>query len=129
MEVFFLLLLVILLISALASGFPVAFALPGSAIITIGLAALSGYLKEAVLKRPTLRLHTPRAWQHSSAIVSFEVEGHDAGQVSKALREDSQIHVRVVDHYNAIRISTAFFNSQADVDALMSALDEIVNAT
>nr|MBC8445086.1 TRAP transporter large permease subunit [Rhodospirillaceae bacterium] len=46
MEVFFLLLLVILLISALASGFPVAFALPGSAIITIGLAALSGYLFE-----------------------------------------------------------------------------------
>ncbi|MBC8268209.1 MAG: TRAP transporter large permease subunit [Rhodospirillaceae bacterium] len=44
MEVIFLLLLVILLISALASGFPVAFALPGSAIITIGAAALSGYV-------------------------------------------------------------------------------------
>lgn len=40
----FLLLLVILLISALGSGFPVAFALPGSAIITIGTAALAGYL-------------------------------------------------------------------------------------
>jgi tripartite ATP-independent transporter DctM subunit len=46
MEIFFLLLLVILLISALGSGFPVAFALPGSAIITIGAAALSGYLVE-----------------------------------------------------------------------------------
>lgn len=44
MEMIFLLLLVILLISALGSGFPVAFALPGSAIITIGAAALSGYL-------------------------------------------------------------------------------------
>ncbi|MBT4934233.1 MAG: TRAP transporter large permease subunit [Rhodospirillaceae bacterium] len=44
MEVIFLLLLVILLISALASGFPVAFALPGSAIITIGAASLFGYL-------------------------------------------------------------------------------------
>jgi len=44
METLFLLLLVILLISALGSGFPVAFALPGSAIITIGAAALSGFL-------------------------------------------------------------------------------------
>jgi len=42
MEVFFLALLLILLISALGSGFPVAFALPGSAIITIGAAALAG---------------------------------------------------------------------------------------
>ena len=42
MELVFLLLLVVLMAGALASGFPVAFALPGSAIITIGLAALSG---------------------------------------------------------------------------------------
>jgi len=29
---------------ALGSGYPVAFALPGSAILSIGLAALTGYL-------------------------------------------------------------------------------------
>jgi len=34
------------MIAALASGFPVAFALPGSAIISIGLAAIFGYLFE-----------------------------------------------------------------------------------
>ncbi len=44
MELFFLALLVILMAAALGSGFPVAFALPGSAIVTIGLAALTGYL-------------------------------------------------------------------------------------
>ena len=38
MEHLFLALLVIIMIGALASGFPVAFALPGSAIISIGLA-------------------------------------------------------------------------------------------
>ena len=42
METFFLVVLIVLLIGALASGYPVAFALPGSAIITIGLAALAG---------------------------------------------------------------------------------------
>lgn len=44
MELFFLLILILLMVSALSSGFPVAFALPGSAILAIGLAALCGYL-------------------------------------------------------------------------------------
>ncbi len=44
MELLFLALLVILMAAALGSGFPVAFALPGSAIITIALAALSGWM-------------------------------------------------------------------------------------
>jgi len=39
METFFLAVLVVIMIVALASGYPVAFALPGSAIIAIGLAA------------------------------------------------------------------------------------------
>jgi tripartite ATP-independent transporter DctM subunit len=44
MELIFLLILVITMAVALASGYPVAFALPGSAIISIALAALCGYL-------------------------------------------------------------------------------------
>ena len=44
MELFFLFMLVVLMASALASGFPVAFALPGSAILTIAAAGISGYL-------------------------------------------------------------------------------------
>lgn len=44
MELFFLLLLVLIMATALGSGYPVAFALPGAAIITIVLAAGSGYL-------------------------------------------------------------------------------------
>lgn len=43
MEFYFLILLIGLMAFALGSGYPVAFALPGSAIITIGLAAASGY--------------------------------------------------------------------------------------
>ena len=44
MEIVFLLILIGLMVSALGSGYPVAFALPGSALITITLAAVSGYL-------------------------------------------------------------------------------------
>ena len=44
MELIFLALLVLLMAAALGAGYPVAFALPGSAILTIALAAGAGYL-------------------------------------------------------------------------------------
>ena len=44
MEVIFLIILVLMMMFTLGIGFPVAFALPGSAIVTIGLAAGSGWL-------------------------------------------------------------------------------------
>ena len=47
MEFFFLIVLIVLMASALGSGFPVAFALPGSAIVTILLAGLAGLLFES----------------------------------------------------------------------------------
>ncbi len=43
MELFFLAVLILTMAAALASGYPVAFALPGSAIISITLAALAGW--------------------------------------------------------------------------------------
>ena len=46
METLFLAVLILSMAFALASGYPVAFALPGSAILSIGLAALTGYLLE-----------------------------------------------------------------------------------
>lgn len=44
MELVFLALLLIILAFALGSGYPVAFALPGAAIVTISIAAICGYL-------------------------------------------------------------------------------------
>jgi tripartite ATP-independent transporter DctM subunit len=46
MELYFLVILIILMAVALGSGYPVAFALPGSAILTFMLAASAGYLFE-----------------------------------------------------------------------------------
>ena len=46
MEVFFLFLLIFIMIIALGSGFPLAFALPGCAILTIFIAGISGYIFE-----------------------------------------------------------------------------------
>ena len=46
MELLFLLLLILIMALALGSGFPVAFALPGSAVLSIGAAAICGYIFE-----------------------------------------------------------------------------------
>ena len=44
MEVVFIVILLLTMMVALSSGFPVAFSLPGAAVLSIGLAALFGYL-------------------------------------------------------------------------------------
>ena len=46
MELVFLVVLILLMVFALMSGFPVGFALPGSAILTIGAASLCGWMFE-----------------------------------------------------------------------------------
>ena len=46
MELYFLVLLIAIMVFALTSGFPVAFALPGSAIATIAIAAFCGWVFE-----------------------------------------------------------------------------------
>jgi tripartite ATP-independent transporter DctM subunit len=46
MELYFLVLLIAIMVFSLTSGFPVAFSLPGSAILTIAIAALCGWIFE-----------------------------------------------------------------------------------
>jgi tripartite ATP-independent transporter DctM subunit len=67
MELFFLAVLILLMALALGSGYPVAFALPGSAIVTVALAALSGYMFES---NPDAYFHQGGPWQWLSAGVT-----------------------------------------------------------
>ena len=89
------------------------------------IARLSAYLKERVLERPYLHLHTPLLFESSSGMTSFIVAGHEAGEVANRLREGWNIYVRVVPEFNAVRISTAVFNDEGDIDRLIEALETI----
>jgi L-cysteine/cystine lyase len=89
------------------------------------IAALSQYLKEAILSRPHLRLLSPFAFDESSGLVAFVINGHVAGDVSKVLREQDRIYTRVIPHYNALRLSTAHFNIPEEIDHLMAAIDRV----
>lgn len=92
------------------------------------IAYLSDALKARILDRPYLELLTPLPFERSSGLTAFSVRDRQAGEVSKLLREKARIHVRVVPHYNAIRISTHCFVNEADLDKLMAVLDEIADA-
>jgi selenocysteine lyase/cysteine desulfurase len=92
------------------------------------IAALSAYFKTEILKRPFLRLLTPQDFEQSSGLTSFVIEGHQAGEVSKVLRETWKIYVRVIPHYNAMRVSSAHFNQAEDIDLIMQALEQIVHS-
>ncbi|MCC3304734.1 TRAP transporter large permease subunit [Sneathiella sp. HT1-7] len=67
MELVFLALLIFLMALALGSGYPVAFALPGSAIITVSLAAIVGY---AATGNPDAYFSHGGPWQWLSAGVT-----------------------------------------------------------
>ncbi len=67
MELFFLFLLLVIMATALGSGYPVAFALPGSAIITILLAAGAGWL---MVGNPDAYFHSGGSQQWLSAGVT-----------------------------------------------------------
>jgi len=69
MELYFLILLVVIMIAALTSGFPVAFSLPGAAILTIAAAALCGFLFEGDVDA-YFALGGPNSWL-SAGVTNF----------------------------------------------------------
>jgi len=46
--------------------------------------------------------------------------------MGRQLRENYKIVVRLIPHYNAVRVSTAHFNNEADYDKFFNAIDHIV---
>lgn len=91
------------------------------------IAFLSSYLKSGILARKHLKLLTPVPYEQSGGLTTFVVIGHNSGDVSVDLRKEGRprrIVVRVIPHYNAIRLSTAHFNNVQDIDEILAALDE-----
>jgi TRAP-type mannitol/chloroaromatic compound transport system permease large subunit len=70
MELFFLVLLIVLLAWSLGSGYPVAFAIPGSAILTVAIAAAGGYLFAGDVDAYFTNGGGPEAWL-SAGVLNF----------------------------------------------------------
>jgi len=89
------------------------------------IARLSQTLKQRILERSYLELLTPIPFEDSSGLTTFVTQGWDAGKLSHELWKHKRIRVRVIPHFNAIRIATAHFNNEADINTLITTLDTI----
>lgn len=81
--------------------------------------ALSGRLKDGLAAVSGVELRTPRPWDRSSGLITVAVPGHG----EEALQADlvaNGLFPRTVGPRGShrIRVSTAFFNSEAQVDRL-----------
>lgn len=89
--------------------------------------ALATQLRGLLRELPSVRVLTPDAWEHSSAITSFTMEGQDALALQKTLWEQGII-TRWVPEHNGIRISTPYFTAEDELDRLIAALGRIESA-
>lgn len=87
---------------------------------------LAVFLRYEVRRRDGWTLHTPVAWEHSSALTTFSVPGHGPRELYDLLgQREPRILTRMVHPFDALRISTHYYNDESDVERLLGALDEI----
>ena len=88
---------------------------------------LKEYLRRAIGDDPAFKIKTPADDELSAGITTVEAVGHEVLEVAKALAERHRIDCRpMMSHgLNGLRISLSVFNSEEQVDLLMSALREL----
>ncbi len=87
------------------------------------IAHLANYAHQALRQLPNVNMITPQNAQ--SGLVTFQLEGYKPDRVMVKLLQDN-IVLRFVGHPHALRISTGFYNTEADIDKLVIALQKIL---
>lgn len=82
-------------------------------------------LREALRRIPGVTVHSPSGPETSTAIVAFSIEGKGGRDVSSALRAKRIIQRPAFLKFNGVRISPAFFSSDAEIETLITAVREI----
>jgi len=100
----------------------------GAANVTEHVLAMSGRLMEALGRLPYVRVLTPSGSDQRAGMVSFAVDGRDAGSLGQGLWQKHTVVTRHVPRKNAVRVSAAHFTSHADVEKLETALKDILES-
>ena len=88
-----------------------------------GIAAYTDRMKSVLGEIPGLVLETPLLYDDSSGIVTFHVPGLESGPMSESLREKEKVLVSPLDFApESVRVSTHVFNSEEDLDRLISGI-------
>jgi selenocysteine lyase/cysteine desulfurase len=83
---------------------------------------LSGYLKGRLMATPGVTLVSAQPWESSSALVSFSVQGVEPAEIQAHLWENGKVRSRIFPERPILRLSTAYFNTEAELDLLVSLL-------
>lgn len=86
---------------------------------------LTGYLKERLREVPGLVLHTPDAWADSSAMTTFSLPGRSTNEIVSTLWDRHRVMTRPVSDWEAVRISTAVYNTREEIDRLTGILRDL----
>lgn len=84
------------------------------------ISALNTYAYEAVGDIPGTTIHTPQPG--ASGLLTFSLDGYSPAPIVPWLQHEHNIHVRAMFEHNALRVSTGFFNTEAEIDQLAHAL-------
>lgn len=88
------------------------------------IAHLAAYTRDALAALPGVSIITPPGEQ--AGLVSFGLDGYDPARVTLKLAEEG-IVIRYLPYPYVLRVSTGFYNSEADIDRLISALKTILS--
>jgi L-cysteine/cystine lyase len=85
------------------------------------IAALHTYAYHALQRVHGLKMLTPQPG--ASGLLAFQLEGQEnTGEIVKQLNEQYNILIRDIPTTKALRVSTNFYNTEEEIDALIQAL-------
>ncbi|MSR82387.1 MAG: aminotransferase class V-fold PLP-dependent enzyme [Candidatus Latescibacteria bacterium] len=100
----------------------------GVAQIEARTKTLAAGLRRALTAIPRLVIENPQDPEMCTGIVTFRVEGVEGPHISTELRARKIITRPTGLKFSGVRVSVAFFTTQAELDALVSAVGEIAAA-
>jgi selenocysteine lyase/cysteine desulfurase len=83
-------------------------------------ALLAARLKDGLARVPGVEVKTPRPPERASGLTTFAVPGHDGARLVAYLRDAWRVLPRPLARPGHVRVSTAYFNTEAEVDRLVA---------
>lgn len=97
----------------------------GKAEVSSRIHMLNRQIKEAMVSMPHVTMHTPMSDDVSAGMVCFEVDGMSPAEVVSRLRERSIVASTTPYAVTYARLSAAIFNTEQEIDQIISAVYEL----
>ena len=89
--------------------------------------SLHAYARKQLASLPGITFHTSNNPQLNNALLAFTLPKLKNADVVETLKRRDRIWTRTMEYdLNAVRISTHIYNTEAQIDALMAGLEDIV---